>query len=388
MNIVQFLKKSLAMIFGITGLIGIFVFLPQSVAGYSIGRNPKHLGNHELSVWEPCNSSADCILEAMVEGVREPDMLHVIPWQMGWQRVFALDGHIRPISQERARIQHIHGNPLPLLVDAGNLPHTSMNTHQNWPKTLAASKGENARPDLLALVNMRQYRNKMLAQTASWLCVGLPHVRPEQAWRKMGNIAHMVGDTYSASHTLRDSQDPRYLWMTFSMDTVMWKQHIVGDANNQDFRFETLQKELTVLIQLFAQGRQYLQNQESGHSQSYMQHLNQVTEPIFDHLCEQVWKMDGETLAQPAGGSTKEWSASMNQGMAMMPSGLADDQELQMYLQNLQKQYPDFFYPHPNTADFCENRSALRCDWSLEVLPALENASQVQNLFVPQVQRD
>lgn len=369
----------------------LYFSLQKSLLAYSIGNVFGAPDNHEYSARQACQVVPDCIESAIVEGVREPDVQDAIPWQMGFQRVFSLDGQLRAVSEKRARIQHIHANPLPLeklsYEKALSLQYLPIDVSKTFPFSIVSSLGESSRRDVWARVTMGQLRNKMLAQTASWMCTGLAHPQKEQKWRKFGNLAHMIGDSYSASHTWRREEDPKHLLLSFSMDTVMWKKHIVGDAESSDFRFQALTEELQELARLYQDAITKVESVTEGNQEELLSTLAQVQDPIFDRLCQQVWFMDDATLRRPAGGSTKEWSASLNQGKSILPSGFAPNASVEEYVVSLQKKNPQYFYPVRHSVDFCIYREVLRCDWKTEVAPSLIASPAVETMFVPEVNR-
>lgn len=372
--------------------ISVLILFIISLYGYSI-KTPisSKQGNHELSVSGVCAVAASCIEKAIIKGVREPDKQDLVPWEMGMQRLFSRDDQVRTVSSARALIQHIHGNPLPMKIKASakakQKGYPTIMLTEALPSQLKDEIGKSSRNDLWARVTMRQLRNKILAQASSWLCIGVAHPDPQQRWRKFGNLAHMIGDTYSASHTLRSPAGQHALLMSFSMDTVMWKKHVVGDANNTDFRFKALKNELETLAKLYESASSIVDHASRSSEEEFMTSVHQALNPLFDHLCEHTLSMDDATLDRAAGGSTKEWSASMNSGLAMLPSGLSSESEFENYIKKLKKKEGSFFYPSRSSPDFCKSRVVLRCDWEREVKLALENSSRVEGMFVPQVDR-
>jgi hypothetical protein len=313
---------------------------------------------------------------------------------MGMQRIFSLDGYLKSVSTARALIQHIHGNPLPTIQYSGRQAHARgyipIKFIETIPPRAQRLIGKNYRADLWSTVTMRQLRNKMLAQSASWLCVGLVHPDHDQRWRKFGNFAHMIGDTFSASHTLRLPQKGHPLVMSYSMDTVMWKRHVIGDETNDDFRFIALTRELKSLMVLYSQAAKKIETylKSPDYSQrDLLTMLSQLSQPIYDRLCDHTLVMDSDTLNRPAGGSTLAWSAAYNQGKAMLPSGLTSESDLKRYIRKLKRTSPDYFYPERDAPDYCKQRRVLSCSWTVEIKPALTRSVRVHTMFVPQVDR-
>lgn len=380
-------------IFKVTSVGALLAFSQTLAHGYDIKSGLMGTeGNHERSVRGVCSVAPSCVMSALIKGVREPDTQDLIPWEMGLQRVFSLDGRTRDVSAKRARIQHIHGNPLPTRVmrrkQALKRGYQLIDFHATIPQRAQRFIGPNSRDDLWSNVTMGQLRNKLLAQSASWLCIGAAHPNRHQRWRKFGNLAHMIGDTFSASHTLRLAITDHPMIMSYSMDTVMWKQHVVGDADHSDFRFIVLQRELKKLAPLYERAAQSVSSLPLSTSpDQILAVINRSLEPIYDQLCEHVWVMDSETLSRPAGGSTRDWSAAMNQGYAMLPSGLTSERDLSAYLATLRRDEPDFFYPTRSAPDYCKRREVLACHWRGEVELARSRSSRVRGMFVPQIDR-
>lgn len=374
-------------------LLSIFGSLAVSGKGfaYSIGSSFGTPDNHEYSVLQACQQIPDCSMSGVMEGVREPDVQDPIPWQMGFQRVFAKDDQLRSVSSKRARIQHIHANPLPLeqisYEKALQQNYPLLDFHQTIPGSWKNDIGQSSRNDIWARVSMGQLRNKMLAQTASWFCTGIVHPENEQKWRKFGNIGHMVGDSYSASHTFREESDPKHLLMSYSMDTVMWKQHVVGDVERNDFRFKSLEVELTELGKLYQQAIEKVNTIDNTNTDELLSVLHEAQNPFFDRLCSNVWYMDDTTYNRPAGGSSKKWSASSHQEMSILPSGWTLKENVEQYIALLKIDDPDYFYPSQTALDFCKDRTVLQCSWNDEIEPALQRNPSIETMFVPEVQR-
>jgi len=369
------------------------------VFAYTIGRTlPRHPPNHETSVLDACARAArsdglamPCVEQDVVAGVREPDILGA-PLEMMVQRVFGREGTRRNVSWDRVAIQHFHGSPLPLIVrsaaQAQSEGFVPIDFAATLPLAVRPELGPSARSDLWATVTMGQLRNKMLSQAAAWVCVGLAHSDPAQRWRKLGNLAHMVGDTFSAAHALRSETGDGELLLSYSMDVVWWAQHVVGDEVNDDARFAALVAHLTDLVQLYTGAMAALSTFPGETKDELLPALNEQAKPIYDYLCERTWKMGPDTLARPAGGATKEWSSALKFGKSMLPAGLTSAAAYRSYVAEAARRTPGFFYPHTDAGDYCGNeRQALDCNWELEVEPARKNAENTRTMLVPQVDR-
>lgn len=371
----------------------------SGASAYTIGSTlPRHPPNHEKSVIDACARATEdgklaspCIEKDLVEGVREPDSQGV-PYEMSLQRVFGREGTRRNVSWDRVAIQHIHGSPLPMQVhstqEAQAAGFQGIDLGATLPATVRPLLGPSARDDLWATVTMGQLRNKMLSQAAAWVCVGLAHSDPAQKWRKLGNLAHMVGDTFSASHTLRSENGDGELLLSYSMDVVWWAQHVVGDEVDDDFRFAVLVSNLAELMARYAHAIDELGKVTVRTKQEFLPVLDEHAQPIFDYLCTRTWRMSPATLARPAGGATKGWSSAMKHGKSMLPSGLTSEDAYRRYVREAARHKHGFFYPSRQEGDYCtDQRKALACNWEKEVEPALKDAEETRSMFVPQVDR-
>ena len=206
--------------------------------------------NHERSVKaaaERCNADHETTIgradiKGMIEGVLEPDAWSPALFQMVVQR-FELGayGTQRDVSMTRIAAQSFHGCPSPTRP-----VYSDSDEDREWKKTTSPTPSSELLPDRLEL-DVYAYdtnqgvRNRMLVNASQWLCVSLAHRDDAQSARKFGNLLHMIGDTYSASHVQRsepaespdDCGTERIEWH-FSMDLISWKLHKPADEERRD----------------------------------------------------------------------------------------------------------------------------------------------------------
>lgn len=376
--------------------------------------------NHELSVRKgAAKHEADhgtaietAIVESMVEGVREPDKLSPALSQMAMQRVEPGSwGRQRDISTVRIASQSIHGSPNPTRPVYKN----SAEDQAKKAKTIPTPAGE-LMPDRLNL-DVYSYdtnegvRNRILVNASQFLCVSFAHENDAQSARKLGNMLHMIGDTFSASHVQRsepegspDNCGTEKIEWHFSMDLIAWKLHAPADAVNDDWRFSCLVEHTSDLMKLWVGGRKAVRA-ETG-MEAKRARADEEVGKVLRLLCDRVLREDTEVLAKPAGGAAAGFSSASGtdnwrfyerkrKDRAIQPVGLTGPEEARAFQLEVNNRLIDggsperFWYPPREWGDLCAALvseeplpPALQCT-AKEIDWAMSGSNEVGTLWIP-----
>lgn len=359
---------------------------------------------------------ADRDLRNMIIGVREPDRWSPAALQIAKQRVEPGSyGTRRGINLERIVIQSLHGSPNP------TRPAYSDSTDDQELKKQAIRIPDsellsNRFPlDVYSYDTHQTVRNKMLTNASEFLCVSFAHKDDAQSARKFGNLLHMIGDTYTASHVQRsppegsdDNCGTEKIEWQFSMDLISWKKHAVADREDGDWRFRCLVDHTSQLMKMWWTGRQAVV--EEPDETRKLKRSNEEVEGIVDFLCAKVFKEEPEVLRSPAGGAAAEYSStSGNDNWTLLtrlwkrqpvatpiqPVGLTGSLEAKEFVKSVndglrrRRSSMQFSYPSREAADFCEDAghrevlpTALRCT-SQEIEWAMSDSDDVSGLWIP-----
>jgi hypothetical protein len=392
------------------------VFLPVTVSAYTPA-------NHELSVIQ---GAAQCRIEhgvdipasaidGIIRGVREPDDFMPSHLQMLKQRFEPNSyGTQRNIALVRIASQSFHGSPNPTRPVYGNSAEEQQLLAATIPVPPEELLADRFNLDVYAYDTNEAVRNRMLVNASQFLCVSYAHSDERQSQRKLGNLLHMVGDTYSASHVQRSEPegDPencgteKIEWH-FSMDLVSWKQHRPADLQVQDWRFSCLTKHTAQLMQLWHNAR--IDVPQSGQHQT-RDRIDFHVQLAMQYLCNDVFREDDAVLQRPAGGAADGYSSASGsdswlflrrlifgapEGMAIQPIGLTSPEEAQAFHQRVAHELTErdgasrYWYPQRDDADFCgpilkDKRlpPALLCT-EQEISWSNEGSDKVESLWLP-----
>jgi hypothetical protein len=279
--------------------------------------------NHQLSIAEGaalCERQfgirlSSVTMEGMVDGVLEPDRVTPSSIQMLLQRIEQGSyGQQRNVSLARIAAQSLHGSPnptRPVYTDSKEDRGALGETIARDPADLSPDRYP---IDVYSYDTNMAVRNKMLINASQFLCVSLAQSDAEQAAQRFGNMMHMIGDTYSASHVQRspptgangDCGTEQIEWH-FSMDLVSWKQHAPADEDAEDWRFACLVEHTSELMRLWAYGRQAVQATATAQDR-IAESQTQVRQSML-YLCQSVFREDEAVLRRPAGGAAAEFSS-------------------------------------------------------------------------------
>ena len=352
------------------------------------------------------------MLKEMIKGVREPDKISRTALQMVEQR-FERNSHgkQREISVERIAAQAIHGSPNPTRPEYGN----SAADRRQFKNTMRLSPDRlmsNRFPlDVYSYDTNQAVRNKILISASQFLCVSFAHKSSRQSARKFGNMLHMIGDTYSASHVQRSAPKgspgkcgtDKIEWH-FSMDLIAWKLHVPADEENRDWRFRCIVEHTANLMKSWVDGRQAVHNETDRAAK--LRTANQKVKETMALLCNRVLREDSAVLSRPAGGAAAGYSITSGTDnwkfykkkkpdTPIQPVGLTGPDEARVFVKTVNEflrkkgKKNRFWYPSREMKDLCHglangNRlpAPLRCtpqeiDW------AMKGSNKVRNMWIP-----
>lgn len=351
-------------------------------------------------------------LAAIVEGVKEPDAFAISTLEIFKQRVEPNSyGRQRSITTVRIAAQSIHGSPNP-----------TRKIHNGSPQDQSALQKSIRRADSSLLknrVNIEVYaydtnqglRNKMLINASQFLCVSMAHKEADQSARKLGNLLHMVGDTYSASHVQRaapigsppECGTEKIEWH-FSMDLVSWKRHVLADRNDKDWRFECATQHGAELMNLWSAGREAVAALKSTTEKRAV--ANREIRKSLRLLCSKVFRADKNVLRQPAGGASAQYSSASGTDnwralrakrpdLAIQPVGLTSVEEAEEFYRSVADKLKrdghavEFSYPSRSMPDLCRSimgkeplHVALQCTRE-EIELAVTGSKRVSTMWIP-----
>lgn len=254
------------------------------------------------------------VLNDMIDGVREPDKLSLSLLQMFKQRIEPGSyGKQRSVMMTRIAAQSFHGSPNPTRPVYSNSAKDQALKRKTIPIPRAQLLPNRLDMEAYSYDTNQGVRNKMLINASQFLCVSFAHKSASQSARKFGNMLHMIGDTYSASHVQRsapvgspDNCGTEKIEWHFSMDLIAWKLHTPADAEYKDWRFRCLVKHTSDLIKLWADGRKAV-NLAAGKS-AKRKKANVHVGKIMRQLCSRVLREDAAVLRKPSGGAAAGYS--------------------------------------------------------------------------------
>lgn len=363
------------------------------------------LAEHNLAI-------PDQILKHIIVGVNEPDRISPSGLQILVQRLEPGSyGKQRDISAIRIAAQSIHASPNPTRRVYTTTPADRQLLSKTIPVPADTLDPDRLDLDVYAYETNLGLRNKMLINASQFLCVSLAHLDDVQSARKFGNMMHMIGDSYSASHVQRSNPvgsekncgTEKIEWH-FSMDLIAWKLHRPADLKNDDWRFRCLVRHTSDFMKQWMDARNSVQSHLSADKKHTV--ANSAANRILTSICRKVLREDAATLARPAGGAaagyssasgTDNWKilAKKKPDRAIQPVGLTSAEEAEAFYQavNLRLKRSghaaQFSYPARDMADLCKaliTKEAfprqLQCtrdeiDW------AMEGSPKVGTMWIP-----
>ena len=357
-------------------------------------------------------SLTNSVLDGMIDGVLEPDQITPSTFQMIMQRVEpGSRGRQRRVSLERIAAQSLHGSPNPTRMTYSNSASDRTAQRETIARDPAEMSPDRYDIDVYSYDTNLALRNKLLINASQFLCVSYAHLDPEQAGRKFGNMIHMIGDTYSASHVQRSAPTGRSgdcgtekIEWHFSMDLVSWKQHTPADKDADDWRFRCLVSHTSELIRLWIDGRNSVLAASAEADKLARSHV-QITRTLR-YLCRFVLREDEDVLQRPAGGAaagyssasgTDNWAilAGPRRDRSIEPVGLTSAAEARAFHLDVaarlkrrgsQAQYS---YPSRQMGDLCKALFAgtavpepLKCT-SNEIGWAMTGDTKVRSMWIP-----
>jgi len=357
-------------------------------------------------------SLPNSVLIGMIDGVLEPDQITPSTFQMVLQRVEpGSRGRQRRVSLERIAAQSLHGSPNPTRTVYSNSAVDRAALRETTARNPAELSPDRYDIDVYSYDTNLALRNKLLINASQFLCVSFAHRDPEQAGRKFGNMIHMIGDTYSASHVQRtpptgrngDCGTEKIEWH-FSMDLVSWKQHTPADKETGGWRFRCLVSHTSELIRLWIDGRSAAMaaSTEAGKMTRSQAHVTRS----LRYLCRFVLREDEAVLQRPAGGAavgfssasgTDNWAilAGPRRDRSIEPVGLTGEAEARAFHRDVAARLKrrgsqvQYSYPSRQMGDLCKALSAgaavpepLRCT-SNEIGWAMAGDEKVRSMWIP-----
>jgi hypothetical protein len=377
--------------------------------------------NHERNVKEGARMCSidhatmigNADIEGMIEGVREPDDPSLESLQIISQRIEPnAYGTRRGVTMVRIAAQSIHGSPNPTRP-----AYTDAEDDQKQkaiPVPAAELLPNRLDLDVYSYDTNQGVRNKMLLNASQFLCVSFTHKDDAQSARKFGNMLHMIGDTYSASHVQRsepegsaDNCGTEKIEWHFSMDLVSWKLHEAADKEHKDWRFRCLVKHTSDLMKLWVDGREAVQKETDRAAK--LEIANEKVGQTIQLLCDNIFREDPEVLRRPAGGAAAGYSIASGtdrwkfweyfkerpEDIPIQPVGLTGPEEAIAYRKMVNDNLKEkggpahYWYPPRDAGDFCKDLdrqdqlpSALQCTQQ-EIDWAMSGSNEVGTLWIP-----
>ena len=349
---------------------------------------------------------------AIVKGVKEPDAFSVSSLEIIKQRIEPNSyGKQRSINAVRIAAQSIHGSPNPTRKLHSSSPQDQRALQQSVRRADSSLQKNRLDIDVYAYDTNQGLRNKMLINASQFLCVSMAHKDADQSARKFGNLLHMVGDTYSASHVQRAAPvgsppkcgTEKIEWH-FSMDLVSWKRHALADRNHEDWRFNCLSQHSAELMKLWSSGRDAVTAKKSKLEKRDV--ANREIRKSLRLLCEKVLRTDENVLRQPAGGASAQYSSASGTDnwrvlrtkrpdLAIQPVGLTSIEEAEEFYRSVSAKLEreghaaEFSYPPRSMPDLCRSiigkeplHAALQCTPE-EIELAVTGSKRVSSMWIP-----
>ena len=405
---------------GLSGAVLVAAFL----AGVPLVASAYTPYNHERSVKQgarQCSidhatSIGDVYLHNMIEGVIEPDKLSPSHLQMVHQR-FEPDsyGTRRDVATTRIAAQSYHGSPNPTRAVYTDTEDDRRYKSKTIPVPATELMPNRLDLDVYSYDTNQDVRNKMLLNASQFLCVSFAHKYDAQGARKFGNMLHMIGDTYSASHVQRsepegsaDNCGTEKIEWHFSMDLISWKLHSVADKNHRDWRFRCLVKHASDLMKMWVDGREAVRKETDKVAR--LERANEHVGHSIRLLCNSIFREDPDVLRRPAGGAAAGYSIASGtdnwkffrtlftkkpEDKPIQPVGLTGPEEASAFRKRVNDKLtalgrPEhFWYPSRDMGDLCEALgqheqlpAILQCtpqeiDW------AMSGSNEVETMWIP-----
>jgi hypothetical protein len=376
--------------------------------------------NHERSVREgaeKCQSDhgttiGKAQLKGIVKGVLEPDKSSPAQLQMVKQRFEpGAYGTQRPVSMVRVAAQSIHACPNPTRPAYSDSADDQEKKDLAIPTPAAELLPNRLELEVYSYDTNQDLRNKMLINASQFLCVSLAHRDDAQSARKFGNLLHMIGDTYSASHVQRsepvgseDNCGTEKIEWHFSMDLVSWKLHRPADKQYEDWRFRCLVKHASDLMRVWVEGRDAVRNEIDKTAK--LERANEIVGTTVRMLCDSILREDPEVLRRPAGGAAAGYSIASGaddwkfmkdqpEDRPIQPVGLTGTAEAEAFHKSVndslagKRSRAHLSYPSRDLGDLCESLAphdplpaTLQCT-SQEIDWAMSGSDEVDTLWIP-----
>jgi len=376
--------------------------------------------NHERSVKEGaerCRTDhattiGKAQLKNIVKGVREPDKWSPSLFQMVKQRYEpGAYGTQREVSMVRIAAQSLHGSPNPTRPAYSDSAEDQEKKKLAIPTPAVELLPDRLELDVYAYDTNQGVRNRLLTNASQFLCVSLAHKDDAQSARKFGNLLHMIGDTYSASHVQRsepegsaDNCGTEKIEWHFSMDLISWKLHVPADEQDEDWRFRCLVEHASDLMKLWVEGRDAVR--EEVEKAGKLEKANEVVGAAVSLLCDRILREDPEVLGRPAGGAAAgysiasgadDWKFMKDQpdDRPIQPVGLTGAAEAEAFRMSVNDRLREkggrahYWYPSRDLGDLCEGLAArdplpaaLQCT-AQEIEWATSGSDEVKDLWIP-----
>lgn len=352
----------------------------------------------------------------MIAGVLEPDDFSPSHVEMAYQRIERnAYGKRRDVAIDRIAAQSFHGSPNPTRAAYADSAEDRRLRSEATLTPAAELRADRFPLDVYAYDTNQGVRNRMLVNASQFLCVSYAHRDSAQSARKFGNLLHMIGDTYSASHVQRsapegsdDNCGTEKIEWHFSMDLISWKLHRPADQRHRDWRFRCLVRHTADLMKHWTDGRAAVIRETEPAAK--LARANAQVAQTLRLLCERVFREDPEVLRRPAGGAAAGYSIASGTDRwkflewlfrtgppdkPIQPVGLTGPEEAEAFYKSVNVLLrarggpAHFWYPSRDMPDLCQALArgeplpaALQCarqeiDW------AMRGAQEVETLWIP-----